>query len=96
MSLKLLGLFKKEYNRIYFGKKFKKRINMNIIEKELEGRRSEIKKSVELLFKGHMKITDWDIPEADDEKAAKLLIVMIKEEVAKIEQDIIDGKYNNY
>ena len=69
---------------------------MDAVEQELEGRRSEIKKSVELLFKAHMKFTDWDIPEVDDEKAAKLLIAIIKEEVAKIEQDIIDGEYNNY
>ncbi len=69
---------------------------MNIIEKELESRRSEIKKAVELLFKANMKITDWDIPEVDDTEAATLLIDIIKKEVEKIEQDIADGKYKNY
>jgi len=69
---------------------------MNIIEKELESRRSEIKKAVELLFKANMKITDWDIPEVDDTEAAKLLITIIKDEVEKIEQDIAEGKYENY
>ncbi len=43
-----------------------------------------------------MIITDWDIPEADDAKAAKILIRIIKEKVAKIEEDIANGKYNNY
>ena len=69
---------------------------MDAIKKELESRRKEIAKGVELLFKANMKITDWDIPEADDNEVAKLLIEIIKEEVAKIETDIETGKYNNY
>ena len=69
---------------------------MDAIKKELESRRKEIAKGVELLFKANMKITDWDIPEADDNEVAKLLIEIIKEEVAKIEADIEAGKYNNY
>ena len=69
---------------------------MDIIEKELEGRRKAISKELELLFKVNMKFTDWDVPEADDTKAAKLLIKIIKEEVAKIEADIEAGKYENY
>ncbi len=43
-----------------------------------------------------MKFTDWDVPEADDNEAAKLLIEIIKEEVTKIEADIEAGKYENY
>ena len=69
---------------------------MDAVKKELESRRKEIAKGVELLFKANMKITDWDVPEADDTKAAKLLIEIIKEEVAKIEADIEAGKYENY
>lgn len=69
---------------------------MDAVEKELEGRRGEIRKSMELLFKTHMKFTDWDVPEADDTKAAKILIGIIKEEIAQIEADIAAGKYENY
>lgn len=69
---------------------------MDAVEKELEGRRGEIRKSVSLLFKAHMKFTDWDVPEADDTKAAKLLLGIIKEELAKIEADIEEGKYENF
>ena len=69
---------------------------MDALQKELESRRKEIAKGVELLFKANMKITDWDIPEVDDTKAAKLLIEIIKDEVAKIEADIEAGKYENY
>ena len=73
-----------------------KRIHMDIIEKELEKRRSTIAKEVEFLFNANMKFTDWDVPEADDNEAAILLIKIIKEEVAKIEADIEAGKYENY
>ena len=69
---------------------------MDALQKELESRRKEIAKGVELLFKANMKITDWDIPEVDDTRAAKLLIEIIKDEVAKIEADIEAGKYENY
>ena len=69
---------------------------MDALKKELESRRKEIAKGVELLFKANMKITNWDIPEVDDTKAAKLLIEIIKDEVAKIEADIEAGKYENY
>ncbi len=69
---------------------------MDIIEKELESRRAEIQKGVELLFKANMTFTNWDIPEVDDERAAKLLIAIMKEEIEKIEKDVAKGKYNNY
>jgi len=69
---------------------------MDALQKELESRRKEIAKGVKLLFKANMKITNWDIPEVDDTKAAKLLIEIIKDEVAKIEADIEAGKYENY
>ena len=67
---------------------------MDIIEKELDSRKSEIKKQVELLFRANMTITDWDVPEADDHKAAKILISIIKEAVADIEKDVEAGKYD--
>ena len=67
---------------------------MDIIEKELQSRKAEIQKQVELLFKANMTITDWDVPEADDNKAAKILISIIKETVANIEKDIQAGKYD--
>jgi len=69
---------------------------MDAIVKELESRRKEIAKELELLFKANMKITDWDVPEADDREAAKILINIMKEELYKIENDIDAGKYDNY
>ena len=69
---------------------------MDPIQKELESRRKEIAKELELLFKANMKITDWDIPEADDRTAAKILLQIMREELEKIEADIEAGKYDNY
>jgi len=69
---------------------------MDMVEKELASRKKNIKKEVEFLFKANMKFTDWDIPEADDEKASKILLSIIKEAVAEIEEDVYSGKYKNY
>ena len=69
---------------------------MDVIQKELESRRTEIKKEVELLFKANMKITDWDVPEPDDNEAAKLLLKIFQEVVGEIESDVDAGKYDNY
>lgn len=69
---------------------------MDTIEKELTSRKEEIKNELQLLFKANMKITDWDVPEADDEEASKILLDFFKESIKDIEQDINDGKYKNY
>ena len=69
---------------------------MDVIQKELLSRKSEIQKAVELLFKTNMKITDWDVPEADDKEGAKILLDMIQEEVNRIRADVEVGKYNFY
>ncbi len=69
---------------------------MDIVIKELLNRKSEIDKATELLFKVNMKITDWDIPEADDKQAAEVLIEMIKDKLNSIKADVDAGKYDNY
>jgi hypothetical protein len=69
---------------------------MDAIEKELLSRKDEIKKELQLLFKANIKITDWDVPEADDEKAATILAEIMQEALDEIKQDIKNGKYKNY
>jgi uncharacterized protein YecE (DUF72 family) len=69
---------------------------MDPVEKDLESRRKAIAKELELLFKANMKITDWNVPEANDRKAAELLLKIMQEELEKIGQDIAAGKYDNY
>ncbi len=67
---------------------------MDIIEAELAKRKDEILKDTKSLFETNMKITDWDIPEPDNKKAAKLLLEIIKEGISEIEKDIAKGKYD--
>ena len=69
---------------------------MDPIRKELESRRKEIAKELELLFKANMKITDWDIPEADDREAAKMLLGIMAEELERLKADVESGKYDRY
>lgn len=69
---------------------------MQAIEKDLESRKSEIQKELELLFKANMTITDWDVPEADDQKVAEILLGILQEKLDAIATDVADGKYTNY
>jgi hypothetical protein len=69
---------------------------MDVIEKELLSRKSEIQTALELLFKANMKITDWDVPEADDQKAAIMLLEILQEKLDSIKVDITNNKYKNY
>ena len=66
------------------------------LQKELENRELEIKKELELLFKANMKIFDWDIPENDDRKSAKLIINVMQEAIDKLKQKIESGEFDNY
>jgi hypothetical protein len=67
---------------------------MDVVTKELLSRKDEIQKEVGLLFNTNMKITDWDVPEADDKKAAQILLSIMEEKLAEIKEDILAGKYN--
>ena len=69
---------------------------MQAVIKELESRKIEIQKEVELLFKANMKITDWDIPEADDKQAANILLDMIQEKVDALREEVASGNYDYY
>jgi len=69
---------------------------MDAVQKEMESRKHEIIKELELLFKTNMKITDWDVPETDDKEAAMILANILQEGLDKIKEDIKAGKYTNY
>ncbi|MCX6074700.1 MAG: hypothetical protein NTY39_10305 [Campylobacterales bacterium] len=69
---------------------------MNAVQKDFENRKSEIRKELELLFKANMKITDWNVPEADDHEAAKQLVAIMQEALDEIKADIAAGEYDYY
>ncbi|MCD6173661.1 MAG: hypothetical protein J7J96_07725 [Sulfurimonas sp.] len=69
---------------------------MDVIQKELESRKAEIRSGMDLLFKANMKITDWDVPEADDTEAANIIVNLLQEVLDEIKADVIAGKYDYY
>jgi len=69
---------------------------MDTIRKELQSRKGEIEGAISLLFKANMKITDWDVPEADDKEGADIILDMMQEKIDQIRADVKAGKYNDY
>ena len=64
--------------------------------KELAVRKAEIEKELELLFKANMKITDWDVPEADDTEAAEIILRIMDKKIQELRAEVKAGKYKNY
>lgn len=64
--------------------------------KDLAEREAEIEEAIELLFKANMKITDWDVPEADDTKAANIILNIMEKKIHQLRDDVKAGKYENY
>ncbi|WP_373072892.1 hypothetical protein [Sulfurimonas sp.] len=65
-------------------------------QKDLANRVDEIRGELELLFKSNLKITDWNVPEADDQNAAEILVAILEEKLAEIKEDVKNRKYENY
>ncbi len=65
----------------------------DMIEKELIGRTDEIKQSLEDLFDENMKITGWDVPEADTQEASEILVDILQSKLDEIREDVKSGKY---
>jgi len=59
---------------------------MDAVEKDLKNRQSEIESELELLFKTNLKIVDWDVPEPDDEEAAKILWHMLDNKLQALKE----------
>ncbi len=69
---------------------------MNPVKQDLSNRKDDIEKELEELFQSNMKRVDWDVPEADDQKAAEILIDILEKKLSEIKQDVADGKYKYY
>ncbi len=67
--------------------------DMDTVEKELHSRKKEIQKELKFLFKANLKITDWDIPEVDNQEAARILAVILQESLDEIKEDIKNNKF---
>jgi len=71
-------------------------MSTDAVIKELAVRKAEIEKELELLFKANMKITDWDVPEADDTEAADIILKIMDKKIQELRADVKAGKYKNY
>ena len=69
---------------------------MTVTQKEIESRTEAIEEQLELLFKANMKITDWDVPEADDQLAAELIAEVLQNKLDEIKKDVKARKYEFY
>lgn len=69
---------------------------MDAVQKDLENRKEEIQKAMELMFRANMTITDWDVPEGDDREAAKILLSIMQESLDTIKAEIEAGNYDFY
>ncbi len=69
---------------------------MDVINKEYESRKAEIGKELELLFKTNLKITDWDVPETDDQESAEVLWNILNNKLQEIKKDVDAKKYSQY
>jgi hypothetical protein len=56
----------------------------------------EITTELRAVFKGNMKIFDWDIPENDDRKSAELIIAVMQKAMDELKEEISAGKYDQY
>jgi len=65
-------------------------------QKEVLSRQKEIENQLELLFKTNMKMTGWDVPEADDNNAALMIVDILQKKLDSLKNDIKNGKYDNY
>lgn len=59
---------------------------MDALAKELQSRKKEIKKGLELLLKANVNITSWDVPEVDEKESARGIILLMKEGLDELQE----------
>ncbi len=69
---------------------------MDTQQKEYEKMKGEIETEIRAIFKANMKIFDWDIPENDERKSARLIITAMEEAIERLKEEVEAGKYDNY
>ena len=65
-------------------------------EQEIEKMQGEIITEIRAVFKGNMKIFDWDIPENDDRKSAELIFAVMQKAMNDLRAEIDAGKFDQY
>lgn len=66
------------------------------VEKDLYNRRDAIRDDLASLFESHIRVTDCNVPEPDDQDLSEQLLSIFQEKLDEIKNDVINGKYKNY
>jgi len=69
---------------------------MNPVEQDILSRKDEITSEVNGVFKLNMKITNWDVPEADDTLAGKMIIDIMQEALDGLKVKLSEGEFKDY
>jgi len=69
---------------------------MNPVEQDVLRRKNEIISEVNGVFRLNMKITDWDVPEADNELAGKMIIDIMQEALDGLKVKLSEGEFKDY
>lgn len=59
-----------------------------MLEKEFENRKDDIRESLEELLEAELKITEWDVPEADEQKAKQILLNIFQEKLDEMKKAV--------
>jgi len=69
---------------------------MNPVEQDILRRKNEIISEINGVFKLNMRITDWDVPEADDELAGQMIIDIMQEALDGLKVKLNKGEFKDY
>lgn len=65
-------------------------------QQDIENRKKTIGDELETLFTSQMAITDWDVPEAEDQEAAEMIIAILENRLSEIKENVKKGVYKDY
>lgn len=68
---------------------------MNPVEQDILERKAEIISEVNAIFKLNMKITSWDVPEADDALAGQMIIDIMQEALDGLKVKLSEGEFKS-
>lgn len=69
---------------------------MNPVAQDILGRKNEIISEINAIFKVNMKITNWDVPEADDVVAGEMILDIMQEALDGLKAKLEEGEFRDY
>lgn len=69
---------------------------MNPVAQDILSRKSEIISEINAIFKVNMKITNWDVPEADDVMAGEMILDIMQEALDDLKKKLEEGEFREY